>query len=677
MNLCKNTWNEDYWGRAQTKSIQGICAIIIILHHMAQKTCAPWLPEGYLVHGLEPFLSVGYLMVGMFFFCSGYGLYLSVKLKDGYLNGFIGNHFRPILLLFVISNACYYLAGNVFSGYNWFIYAILYMYVAFYLSFRRAGKDAVAIGLIVGFIALYVIICEIFCVGTWCYNTIGVFAVGMIFAENRDRIVAFIRRKYIASLITSAAVLVMTFAGAEILSGITAQATELGAYNVLRIITVGLQFIAASAFTVLLFVISQKVVIKGRVPEFIGSMTLELYLIHVMYVEMFGYCFGNAENGAVCYIRSIFLYVPVVLALSLVSAFLLSLIKKGAHRIYVKQNELFLVIRRDCRKFLIGLAIALAGITVIVAVKCLAAGGEQKEKAKQYCDENIRFVNVDGTDIALYIAGDSDRTVLILRGGNDCCATLSKKNLADTLGEKFRAVVIDFPGCGFSGEAVGRRNVENICKDIHGVANELGIRDYILFTEGIAGLYAQYYVNRYPGEVSTVVNLDAETAGLGRAGLATQRLSLPEYIRQNRRNADFNYIISRIVDSLGYKEFIWPIFKQLYTRLIGWQNEEAAYYIYFKSHGCKALRDEQRNLTDTYLAVENLTYPENIAVVDFLSESRRKGYERRGINVSDYLNELSGGCRTHKIVSVADGEYSVYFGPGVYLENIEDILNCE
>ena len=83
-------WNNNYWDKNYTKAIQAICAIGIIFHHMAQKTCAPWLPDEYIVHGLDIFLNAGYLFVGVFFFCSGYGLYKSVKANPDYLKGFIG-----------------------------------------------------------------------------------------------------------------------------------------------------------------------------------------------------------------------------------------------------------------------------------------------------------------------------------------------------------------------------------------------------------------------------------------------------------------------------------------------------------------------------------------------------------------------------------------------------------
>ena len=66
---CKRKeWNDDYCSLKQTKIILGIQAIIIPLHHMAQKTCADWLEKRYIIHGLDVFVPIGHLLVAVFFF---------------------------------------------------------------------------------------------------------------------------------------------------------------------------------------------------------------------------------------------------------------------------------------------------------------------------------------------------------------------------------------------------------------------------------------------------------------------------------------------------------------------------------------------------------------------------------------------------------------------------------
>lgn len=63
----RKQWNEDVLSYEQTKSFLGFCALIIILHHCALRTCASWLAANRIVHGLDAFVFLGYLCVAVFF----------------------------------------------------------------------------------------------------------------------------------------------------------------------------------------------------------------------------------------------------------------------------------------------------------------------------------------------------------------------------------------------------------------------------------------------------------------------------------------------------------------------------------------------------------------------------------------------------------------------------------
>lgn len=669
-NLNSTSPDFDFWDKTQAKSIQGICAVIIMLHHMAQKTCADWLPAEYTVHGLDPFLSVGYLMVSVFFFSSGYGLYKSLKADEDYLEGFIGRHFRPVILIFVITNVCFFMVGNTWSGYNWYIYAILYLYIAFYVSFKCFKRENVSIIVLFCFIAVYVSVCEYLVAGTWCYNTIGVFLIGLLFAKNREKIAAYISSKYLFLLMTCAAVLAVSLWGAEKLNAITGQMTDKTGYNAVRYSVLFLQFISAAAFSVLLYVMSCKIRLRNAVTAFLGSMTLELYLIHVLFVEMFGYCFVSSDNGAVCYIRSLWLYIPVVLILSIACAYGLSWVRKGAHCLYEKYPAVFGAIHRDLKKCLIGVLIAAAAITLFLSVSNAVKARGYREDVEEYCRENISFVRVSGSDIAYYSTGSGERVLLILRGDYDPCPTLTQKNLADTLGKSFRVFLVDLPGSGFSGAFTGERTAENICRELHDMVQALELEDFILLTENSSSVYAQYYVHQYPGEVNTVVNIDAETAALGRAALKSERLSVPEYTHLAKTDSDIHYLSARIVDRLGYKTLIWPLYQDIYEKALGWQHSNVAYLKFFENSENKAIRNERRHEVDNYLSVEGLKYPDEVFVVDFVSDGRVKGYGKQGISVTDYLDALCVSQDKHEIVVLNDSSYCIFFSPETIRENI-------
>ena len=82
----RKQWNEGFLSLSQTKALQGFFALLIMFHHLGQKTCASWLPPNVRIPGLEVFVPIGYFFVGIFLFCSGYGLYKSYKTKENYYN---------------------------------------------------------------------------------------------------------------------------------------------------------------------------------------------------------------------------------------------------------------------------------------------------------------------------------------------------------------------------------------------------------------------------------------------------------------------------------------------------------------------------------------------------------------------------------------------------------------
>ncbi len=95
----KEEWNEGFLSLEQSKAFQGFLAVCIMLHHIGQKTCASWLqPKTRIVHGLDMFVPAGFLMVAVFLFFNGYGVYKSFHAKENYLKGYFGRRILPVVL---------------------------------------------------------------------------------------------------------------------------------------------------------------------------------------------------------------------------------------------------------------------------------------------------------------------------------------------------------------------------------------------------------------------------------------------------------------------------------------------------------------------------------------------------------------------------------------------------
>ena len=138
--------NGNYLCLENTNSIKAICAVSVMLHHISN--------EVYLGPMFLPFQMVGYLMVSVFFFYSGYGLMYSLLHKENYMKSFIKRRMSRLLLpyigaliIYVGVKALFYgfsveniinsfISGSPIVDNSWFIVTLLILYLMFWLSFR-------------------------------------------------------------------------------------------------------------------------------------------------------------------------------------------------------------------------------------------------------------------------------------------------------------------------------------------------------------------------------------------------------------------------------------------------------------------------------------------------------------------------------------------------------------
>ena len=194
---------EDSFNVKQTNALKGLCAIYVIFHHLCT----------YFADVYPSFLffeCVGFLMVGMFFFISGYGLIYGVKNKGDYLKGFFTKRLLTILVPYYIINLFYiyskrfvgildkkYILLSIFGYHLWYVMAIIIMYIGFWMCFKifgnKKGTIAMSIYTIVYIIVLYSLnkFGGITDFGLWWYNSILCFVLGMWYCNYKNCINAF------------------------------------------------------------------------------------------------------------------------------------------------------------------------------------------------------------------------------------------------------------------------------------------------------------------------------------------------------------------------------------------------------------------------------------------------------------------------------------------------------
>ena len=361
-------WNEDYTSLRQTKILQGIAALGVALHHMAQKTCAPWHAARYIVHGLDVFVPVGYLFVAVFFFCSGLGLYKSVKAKPDYLHGFARRRILPMVIAFYLSEfihllvraamgeamglreVLWYLTGLHMANQNaWYLIVIPFFYLVFYLAFRFSRSDRTAILWVTLAVLLYTLLGALidhqsvwWMRGEWWYNTVILFPLGMAFGCHEQALTALLRRRYWFWLCFSLAMTVVLYRLSVLLTeqlwGYYGETWGDPLKVPHRLGCAVSQWLVCICFVTFCFLASMKLRLGNRALVFLGGMTLELYLMHGIFVELFGYSFYDLAPS-LYYIRSVPLYILAVAVCSVPAALLFRLLWKRTVKVLLPEKK--------------------------------------------------------------------------------------------------------------------------------------------------------------------------------------------------------------------------------------------------------------------------------------------------------------------------------------------------
>lgn len=252
----------------------------------------PFLAFGIVFHHLHgdavylhEFERWGPLVVGIFFFISGYGLTYSLNRRLDYLKGFFTNKvlvklLLPSALAFALS-VCLLQQWDEFTiierlkcpqgpwifANDWFIYVLIYCYIAFMFA-GRVKKASLRLSIL--FVAPLLLVVFTAYMGyarNW-WATPMAFSVGVFYCHFEPKIMQFIdgRKRYI---ITTACALFVF----GLLMGLSAMFGG-------KISTV----IVYSLLPLLLVVIMIRLKVKGLVQNklivFFSSISFELYLIH-------------------------------------------------------------------------------------------------------------------------------------------------------------------------------------------------------------------------------------------------------------------------------------------------------------------------------------------------------------------------------------------------------------
>ena len=335
----RQKWQEEPLSLEPSKAIQGFSAVAIILHHLSQS-----IPED-----AGPFLflnKAGVLFVGIFFFFSGYGLYTSLKTKKDYLKGFLKKRLLTILIPFYMCIAVFTIASCicgttynvkdlllVLSGWSlinshmWYIVEIAVLYLAFFLIYKLIkNRTAATVAMTLFVLAMMGgsmslchgkdMTCPNWFMGEWWYNASLLFVVGILVSKHQEGLRKIARKGYV--------ILVPLFAALTAVFGrITSEFLEKYSYwsetpgedpryiDKIRCLSVQVPFIIC--FVLFIILVMMKIRFGNPVLKFLGTISLELYLIHNLFLT-------GLSKGTIFIVKSPSMYILLTLLLSIGAA---------------------------------------------------------------------------------------------------------------------------------------------------------------------------------------------------------------------------------------------------------------------------------------------------------------------------------------------------------------------
>lgn len=346
-------WLEEPLSLDKSKAIQGFAAVAIIVHHLSQELAEKAGAIGF-------FTELGVLFVGIFFFFSGYGLYTSLKTKENYLKGFLKKRLVTILIPFYMCILVFTVAAciggmkftpvqllGILSGWflinqhMWYIVEIAILYLAFYIIYhliKNRTAATVVMGIfVIAMMAGSLVLCHGkdmsasgWFQGEWWYNSSFLFVIGIIVSKHSEGLRRIARKGYIVLLVIFGTLTGLLGPQTQYMLKNYSYWSEIpgetrAILDKLRCLSVQLPWIIC--FVIFLLLVMMRVRFGNPVLKFLGSISLELYLIHNLFLTgLHNSAMFNVKSPGMYVILTILMSVGLATVISGVDKYLIALI---------------------------------------------------------------------------------------------------------------------------------------------------------------------------------------------------------------------------------------------------------------------------------------------------------------------------------------------------------------
>ena len=118
-------------------------------------------------------------------------------------------------------------------------------------------------------------------------------------------------------------------------------------------------------------------------------------------------------------------------------------------------------------------------------------------------------VTVNGHRMNVSVKGEGSETIVFLSGAGIASPILDFKNLSDSLSKKYKVVVVERAGYGFSEDSDRSRDVMEVLSETRQALSQAEVSGpYVIVSHSMASLESLAWQEKYPDEVKALVGLD-------------------------------------------------------------------------------------------------------------------------------------------------------------------------
>ena len=120
-----------------------------------------------------------------------------------------------------------------------------------------------------------------------------------------------------------------------------------------------------------------------------------------------------------------------------------------------------------------------------------------------------KTVLVNGHKINVYVEGDGPETIVVLSGAGIASPILDFKNVSDSLSKKYKVVIVERAGYGYSEDSNQSRDVMEVLSETRQALSQTNVTGaFIILSHSMASLESLAWQEKYPDEVKALVGLD-------------------------------------------------------------------------------------------------------------------------------------------------------------------------